>query len=94
MSKRRRNFSDDFKSEAVSLVEGGYRSRKEIARSLDIHQSLLDKWVALSRRESLERAAPQDLTLENKRLEKENRRLRMELEFLKKVSRYFAGEQS
>ena len=41
----KREFSKEFKRDAVSLVaEQGY-SRIEAARSLDLHSALLSRWV-------------------------------------------------
>jgi transposase-like protein len=67
-----------------------------VALSLDISQALLSKWIQSQRDDGDEAfrgngkrtAAEEELW----RLKLENKRLSMELEFLKKVSRYFAKE--
>lgn len=97
MSKKRqrRAFTDEFKSDAVKLViEQGY-SCNEAARRLGIGSSNLARWVRDHRAQS-ENQAPsgstRDLEAENKRLRKENERLLMEREILKKAAAFFANE--
>jgi len=90
--RKRRNYTEDFKREAVMLVtEQGYKI-SEAARSLDIGANLLGRW----RRQFEEEASGVQLTADEreelKRLRKEVRNLRMEKEILKKASQYFAKE--
>lgn len=94
MRNKRRKFSKEFKEEALRLVEKGERSISEVAASLDVHESLLSKWRRTKEldkdeafRGSGKKTAEADETW---RLKKEVKELRQELEFLKKVSRYFA----
>ncbi len=91
-TRKRRNYTEDFKRDAVSLVnEQGYKI-SEAARSLDIGATLLGRW----RREFEEEASGSRLSVDEReelrRLRKENRMLRMEKEILKKASQYFAKE--
>ena len=52
MSKKtRRVFDKEFKIEAVRLATVGDRTVSERAESLDIHVSLLTKWIRASREE-------------------------------------------
>lgn len=96
MKKERRKFSKEFKEQAVLLAESKERPLSEIAASLDITDSLLSKWVTKSRQEGAEAFRGQGVrtrdAAEFHRLQAENTRLRQELEFLKKVSRYFAKD--
>jgi transposase len=90
--RKRRDYTEDFKREAVALVtEQGYKIA-EAARSLDIGANLLGRW----RRQFEEEASGVRLTADEreelKRLRKEVRNLRMEKEILKKASQYFAKE--
>ena len=90
--RKRRDYTEDFKREAVALVtEQGYKI-SEAARSLDIGAGLLGRW----RRQFAEEASGARLSIDEreelKRLRKENRMLRMEKEILKKASAYFAKE--
>ena len=96
MSKRnRRKFTNEFKEEAVKLVtEQGYLV-SEAARNLGIHENLLGRW----KRElgdlesgSLSGDSPMALKAELIRLRKENKRLKMEREILKKAAAFFAKE--
>ena len=95
MSKKRRSYTREFKSEAVRLVtEEGYTAA-EAARSLGIHANLLTNWKQKFQAES-EAAANGSLNGEEKeelrRLRAENKRLRMERDILKKAAAYFARE--
>jgi transposase len=90
--KQRREYTDDFKRDAVGLViEQGY-SVTGAARSLGITAGLLGRW----KREHLHQAdgttLSQDEREELKDLRKEVRQLRMEKDILKKASQYFAKE--
>jgi transposase len=90
--RTRRNYTAEFKRDAVALVrEQGYRV-SEAARSLGIGENLLRRW----RRELEEEISGERLTHDEReelqRLRKEVRMLRMEKEILKKASQYFAKE--
>jgi len=95
MTEHRRKFSPQFKAEAVQMVIETGRPTAEVARDLGIHDGTLGNWVTAWRRDHpepdqalspVERARVQEL-------EDENRRLRMENEFLKKAAAFFAREQ-
>jgi transposase len=94
---KRRAFTEEFKKDAVKLVlEQGY-SNSEVGRRLGVHGSNISRWVRQHRNkmenpnEGASRS-PQDLETENKRLKKENKRLLMEREILKKAAAFFANE--
>jgi transposase-like protein len=95
MTEHRRKFSPQFKAEAVQMVIETGRPIAEVARDLGVHDGTLGNWVTAWRRDHpepgqalspVERARVQEL-------EDENRRLRMENEFLKKAAAFFAREQ-
>lgn len=92
MPEQRRKFSPQFKAEAVQMVIEGGRTTAEVARDLGMHDGTLGNWVNAWRRAN--RDPEQPLTpMERARvreLEDENRRLRMENEFLKKAAAFFA----
>lgn len=96
--RNRRDFTDEFKSDAVRLVtEQGY-SCSEVGRRLGINHSNISRWVR-QYRDQLENPAGnsgslRDLEVENKRLKKENKRLEMEREILKKAAAFFANESN
>jgi len=97
MSKKRqrREFTDEFKNDAVKLVtEQGY-SCSEVATRLGLHHTNVSRWVRQARNQIENKAIPgssQDLEAEVKRLRKENKRLLMEREILKKAAAFFANE--
>jgi transposase-like protein len=92
MPEHRRKFSPQFKAEAVQLVIETGKPVAEIARDLGIHDGTLGNWVNAYRRANPEPDAPlSPVELARvKDLEDENRRLRMENEFLKKAAAFFA----
>lgn len=87
--RSRRRFSDEFKREAVELFQGSGISADQVSAELGISTSLLYRWSRELSTEQVETARPayEDLA-------SENRRLRREVEFLKKASSYFASQQS
>lgn len=90
--KQRRDFTDEFKNDAVKLVtEQGYSST-EVGRRLGINHSNVSRWVREHRRRLETPTNTQDLEAENKRLKKENKRLQMERDILKKAAAFFANE--
>ena len=92
----KREFTKEFKRDAVSLViDQGY-SRIEAARSLDIHSALLSRWVREYTEEGGDafrgkgKLRPEQEEL--RQLREENKRLKMEKEILKKAAVFFAKE--
>jgi transposase len=90
--RKRREYTEDFKRDAVALVtEQAYKPSKA-AWSLGIGDNLIRRW----KREFEEAASGVQLGADEreelKRLRKEVRMLRMEKEILKKASAYFAKE--
>ena len=94
MKKRvRRKYSDEFKAEAVNLVtDQGYKI-VEAARNLVIHDGVLKRWINQQSPEvvHVSQSTPK-LQAELKQLRRENERLRMEREILKKAAAFFAKE--
>ncbi len=81
-----------FKEEAVALVlEQGY-SVPEAAKSLNIKDNLLYNWKKKFEKEASGSMLRPDERAELLSLRKENKRLRMEKEILKKASAFFAKE--
>lgn len=93
--RQRRAFTDEFKDDAIKLViEQGY-SCSEAARRLGIGHSNLSRWVRAHRAQLEHKTDPgssQELEAEVKRLRKENKRLLMERDILKKAAAFFANE--
>ena len=95
---RRRNFSAEFKLEAVKLVKAGNKQVTQLARELDVPRQLLYTWVRQANRRKGK--APKDVfpghgkrpsdQVELDRLRRENARLRASNEILKKAQAFFA----
>ena len=91
-TRKRREYTEDFKRDAVALVtEQGYKS-SEAARSLGIGDNLIRRWKREFEEAALGSQLGADEREELKRLRREVRLLRMEKEILKKASAYFAKE--
>jgi len=94
--RNRRRFTKEFKDDAVSLViEQGY-SCAEVGRRLGVSENNVNRWVR-QYRDNKESVSSDGLTREQleaelKRLRKENKRLEMEREILKKAAAFFANE--
>ena len=94
MSQKRsyKQYSKEFKDEAVALVlEQGY-SVPDAAKSLGISANMLYKWKELYEHRIQGKVLAEDERDELKRLRKEVKELRMEKEILKKASAFFAKE--
>ena len=93
----RKKYSKEFKLDAVSLVLDRGHSRREAARSLDINEQMLGRWVK-EQQESADGQAFRGngkLTPEQeeiRRLKAEVKRLEMERDILKKATAFFAAE--
>lgn len=92
---KRRQYTDEFRREAVNLVtEQGYKA-SEAARNLGINEGMLRRWIKKhSGITAVESAA---LTADQQRikaLEKQVRQLEMEREILKKATAFFAKESN
>ena len=95
MPEHRRRFSPQFKAEAVQMVIETGKPIAAVAGDLGIHDGTLGNWVNAWRREHPEPDEPLSPVerARVKELEEENRRLRMENEFLKKAAAFFARTQ-
>ena len=96
--RKRRKFTDEFKTDAVKLViEQGYTC-SEVGQRLGVNHSNVSRWICQYRKKlenpTANSASHQDLEAENKRLRKENKRLLMEREILKKAAAFFAKESN
>jgi len=87
-----KQYSKEYKEEAVALVrEQGY-SVPEAAKSLGIASNILYRWKMQIESQLEDILLSKDEREELKRLRKENKNLRMEKEILKKASAFFAKE--
>jgi len=94
MSKRkRRSYTKEFKEEAVKLItEQGY-SYAEAGRNLGVNPNQLSRWRREIEDDSGDSGSTISVQAELKRLRKENKRLKLEREILKKAAAFFAKEQ-
>ena len=89
----RRQFSREFKLEAVKLVEERRVSVRRAAQDLDVHENVLRKWVREQPEEPFPgngKMTPQEAEIA--RLRKEVAKLKIERDILKKAAAYFAKE--
>jgi len=96
MTAKRKSYSKQFKIDGVKLVTDQDYKISEAARNLDIHQNILRKWKDQLTGDS-DQVFPGKghMTPEKEelfQLRKENKRLRMEHEILKKAAAFFAKE--
>lgn len=90
----RRKYTMEFKRSAVQLVNQQGYSVPEAAKSLGIDAANVREWVRkFSSQEGLAPAGDGAMAAELRRLRKENARLLMEREILKKAAAFFAKEQ-
>ena len=91
--RTRRRFSDEFKRDAVEIVRSSDRSIAEVARELGVYDSSLGNWV---RQDQVDRGEREGLTSNERarlgELERENARLRMERELLKRAVAFWVKE--
>ena len=98
MSKKRGRsaYTEDFRREAVRLVEAEPNALTQIARDLEVHPETLRSWCVRARTQQEGPIVPpaRVLTLEeeNRRLRQEKARLTEEREILKKATAFFAKE--
>jgi transposase len=103
--RQRRSFTEDYKRQAVELVASSGRSVGSVAKELGLRDSVLRRWVeklgagheptAALRRPTTQAALPSaDQAAEIARLQRENERLRMEKDILKKSIAIFSGTRT
>lgn len=96
MGSRRRTFTREYKIEAVKLVTEAGHSQLQVASDLGIHRNTLCRWVQQYEERPQEafpgkghqRTEPEAL----RQLQRENERLRMERDILKKAVAIFSKD--
>ena len=96
MARSRREFTPEYKDEAVKLVLTTGRAVATVARELGINEATLGRWVSAfkARNETGQTEVTESERAELLRLRKENADLKMDRAFLKKASIFFAQEAS
>ena len=94
MSRGSKHHTEEFKAEAVELVERSGKSVPEIAVGLGINPRTLYQWVASHKPKGVSSShlSQKDLEAENKRLRRELEIMRQERDILKKAMGVFAKE--
>ena len=91
--RSRRSFPDEFKRDAVALVIDEGRRVIDVARSLGVGEGTLGNWVRQSRVDRGERAGVSTAERsELVELRRENARLRMERDLLKRATAFWVKE--
>jgi len=89
----RRSFTPEFKAEIVELCRRGDRTIGQVARDFDLTETAVRLWVNQAQVDDGEKdgltSAERD---ELARLRRENRRLREDVEVLKRATAFFAKE--
>ena len=96
--RKRPKYTKEFKQDTVKLVIEQRYSCPEVGRRLGVAASNITRWVRQYREDQQDLSdsgvTRRDLEAENLRLKKENKRLEMEREILKKAAAFFAKESS
>jgi len=97
MTNKRRpynQYSDEFKAEALRQLEASNRPATELAAQLGIRPNMLYKWRdQLAKKDQAKRGRPKkEEQSELTTLRQENKRLKEDLDILKKAAAYFAKE--
>ena len=96
MVSKRKRYTREFKIETVQLVTGSDHSVTEVARDLDIHPNTLYKWIhqyGENPKDAFPGKGNQASEAEElSRLRRENQRLKMERDILKKAMVIFSSD--
>jgi transposase len=91
--RRRRSFSAEFKADIVERCRRGDRSVGQVAKDFDLTETAVREWVKQAEVDTGERAGlSSDEVRELAELRRENRRLREDVEILKRATAFFAKE--
>ena len=92
MGKKPR-YTKEFKLQAVELLRTSGKGVEQVAKELGIAKSCLYRWQRQpAARNEGKRIRAISLEEENRELRRENARLKMEQEFLKKAAAFFAKQ--
>ena len=91
--RTRRSFTEEFKADAVAMVLDEDRKIVDVAEAINVGEGTLGNWVRLEKIERGERAGlTRDDRAELAELRKENARLRMERDLLKRATAFWVKE--
>ena len=96
MNETRRQYTNEFKLDAIALVQEQGYSAAQAAKSLEINENMLRRWIKRHREQGNESFRGNgNMMPEQKRireLERQVRELEMEKAILKKAAAFFAKE--
>ena len=86
-------YTEEFKRSAVEMVVVQRHTMSSVAKRLGVNYHTLRKWVLAAKSSAPQSLVLKDLPAQQRigELEKENARLRMERDILKKATVYFAA---
>lgn len=90
----RRSFTPEFKAEIVELCQRGDRSVGQVAKDFDLTETAVRQWLSQAGRDAgtgdggLTSSEKEELA----QLRRENRRLREDVDILKRATAFFAKE--
>ena len=93
--RQRRSFTPEFKAEIAELCQREDRSVGQVARDFDLTETAVREWVKQAGRDAGTRQDGGLTSAERKELaelRRENRRLREDVEVLKRATAFFAKE--
>jgi|SRR4051794_37683587 transposase len=91
--RTRRSFTPEFKADIVERCRRGDRSIGEVARDFDLTETAVREWVRQAEVDAGERAGLSSAErAELAELRRENRRLREDVEILRRATAFFAKE--
>jgi transposase len=90
----RRSFTPEFKAEIVELCQRGDRSVGQIAKDFDLTETAVREWLKQAERDAGTRTDGLTTTEKDElaALRRENRRLREDVDILKRATAFFAKE--
>ena len=95
--QRRRSFTPEFKAEIVELCQRGDRLAGQVACDFDLTETAVREWVKQAERDAGSRQDGGLTSSEREelaQLRRENRRLREDVEILKRATAFFAAPSS
>lgn len=95
MTRKHQEYTNEFKQGAVDMVLKEKMTRSEVGRRLGTSSKNVSRWVKEYQNDQSATPGKEnmaDLQRKVALLEKENRRLQMEREILKKAAAFFASE--
>jgi transposase-like protein len=95
--RKRRKFTPEYKADVVRICQDGPESIAEVSRRLDLTETTVRKWVRQAEVDDAGGTAEALTTREREelvQLRRDNKRLKMEREILKKAAAFFVRENS